>query len=583
MTRRILRGYQQRLKQGMYEAWDRGARTVIGELATGGGKTVVKADMAFDLGGRGIIQAHRSELVGQISTALGAQGLRHNIIAADKTIRQIVERHCKKLGGSFYDPRASWSVASTPTIVKNGIPNAHLIDWHFVDEGHHVLRENTWGRAVGMTPKARVALFTATPGRADGKGLGRDADGIADVLVRGAGLGELIGDGNLCPYQVASCRASDLDLSDVAQGADGDYVKTQLSKAVKRSNKIVGDIVDNYRKHAEGKQAIVFAVDIEHAGVITSKFVERGIKAELVHGDMEGDRGAAMKRFESRETNVLVNVDLFGEGLDVPGIEVVIMARPTQSFPLFCQMVGRMLRLVITELQTALWDTFDVATRKAIIATSPKPFGLLIDHVGNIYQQWKVGPLTFGGPHAPVLPEGFTAWEAGMLRRNKRASKPADGIPTRRCMGWDDHKGCAQEYERTLDACPYCNCPAPPPATRSTPREVDGDVFLLSPEVLARMRGEADRVIGQCFVPAGLTPIARKGIENRHTERVLAQQRLRVAMDAWADKLAGRSLAEKQKTFFFTYGIDTLTALALGSTDADALRAKLEVQGHAAV
>lgn len=301
-----------------------------------------------------------------------------------------------------------------------------------------------------------------------------------------------------------------------------------------------------------------------------------------MHGSTEeGTRRRIIKQFRNREIQVLVNVDLFGEGFDVPGVEVVIMARPTLSFPLFCQMIGRMLRLSITQLEMDMWETFSVADRLAIIARSPKPKALLIDHVGNVYQTWKIGQLTFGGPAAPVLPEGVTNWAAGMERRNKRASKVQDGIPMRSCETWyepggDEHKGCWQAYERTLDACPHCGNDIPPPAQRGTPQQVDGDIFLLDPEVLAKMRGEVARVDDRAYVPQGLDGPAARAIMLRHHERQVAQHHLRNAIAVWAGRYPGKSEAYLHKLFWFTYGQTVISAASLGASDADALRRKLE-------
>src|SRR5689334_15266960 len=129
LMQKNLRAHQKTMVAGIYDAWRAGARTVMATLATGGGKTPIKARIASEVQGPGIIQAHRGELVGQISDALADEGFRHNIIASDKVIRAIVEGQMKEFGKSFYDPRAAWSVASTDTIAKNGIPNADRIHW----------------------------------------------------------------------------------------------------------------------------------------------------------------------------------------------------------------------------------------------------------------------------------------------------------------------------------------------------------------------------------------------------------------------------------------------------------------------
>jgi superfamily II DNA or RNA helicase len=51
-----------------------------------------------------------------------------------------------------------------------------------------------------------------------------------------------------------------------------------------------------------------------------------------------------MTQFRDRQIQVLTNCALFDEGLDIPSLDGVILARPTQSLSRFLQMVGRALR-----------------------------------------------------------------------------------------------------------------------------------------------------------------------------------------------------------------------------------------------
>ena len=389
-----LRRNQIALKSGIFGAWDRGARNVVGVMATGAGKTVTMASTAVDLGGIGRVQAHRAELVGQLSIAFGREGVRHNIIAAKATVKAIAAAHMEEFGRIYYDPRANWAVGSVQTMIRRQDPDAHRVQYVFVDEAHHVLAENIWGKGMQMYPNARGLMMTATPTRADGKGLGRHHDGLADAMVLGPGLRELIEQGFLTGYRVAAPTASDLDMSDVHITASGDYNAQEAARAVKRSRKIVGDAVENYQALASGKLAIVFAADIEHGNTLAEAFSAAGVPAAMVTGDTEeADRRAIMKRFKARELRVLVNVDLFGEGVDVPAVEVVIMCRPTASFALYTQCIGRMLRLNISPILMGAWDTFTPAQRLAHIAESAKPFGILIDHVGNVYREFNVGEI----------------------------------------------------------------------------------------------------------------------------------------------------------------------------------------------
>lgn len=559
-----LRGYQHGMKASIYDAWNRGAKCVIGVTATGSGKTVIMGDMAHELQGNGVAIAHRAELVGQISIALAREGVRHNITAARKTIKAIVAAQMDELGRNFYDPGAKWNVASVDTVIRRELPNANAVNWVFCDEGHHCLTENKWGRAAMAYPNARILLVTATPTRTDGKGLGSHADGIADAMVIGPGLADLISQGYLVNYKVYAPQASDLDLSDVHITAGGEFNQQEVARAVKRSNKIVGDVVEHYLAVARGKLGITFAVDIEHAETLTAAFNAAGVPAALVTAETEeAARRAIMRKFRARELLQLVNVDLFGEGVDVPGVEVVSMARPTASFSLYAQQIGRMLRLNVGDLMSQ-WEAMTVAQRLAAIAASAKPFAILLDHVGNVRREFNVGGIKYNG-----LPEGFNAWS--LDARARRSKGPADdAIPLRTCLG------CFQSYERIYDSCPHCGQAAPEPGDRSKPEFVDGNIFEIDGAELARMRGEIARIDGKVYTPQGVTPMVQASIIRKHHERQAAQHHLRETIALWAGKHAGSSDTINYRRFFHTFGLDVATALALGAGEAEKLKTKIE-------
>lgn len=553
-----LRGYQNRLKAGIYDAWDRGARVVVGVTATGSGKTVTMASAAAELGGVGRIQAHRAELVGQLSIALGQEGLRHNIVADKSTVKAIAAAHMEEFGRIYYDPRANWAVGSVQTVIRRQDPDAHRVQYVFTDEGHHVLADNIWGKALQLYPNARGLLMTATPTRADGKGLGRHHDGLADAMVLGPGLREQIEQGFLTGYKVAAPTASDLDMSDVHITASGEYNQQEAARAVKRSRKIVGDAVENYQSLAPGKLAIVFAADIEHGETLATAFNAAGVPAAMVTGETEEtDRREIMRRFKARKLHVLVNVDLFGEGVDVPAVEVVIMCRPTASFSFYSQCIGRMLRLLISKILMNAWDTFTAAQRLTHIAESAKPFGILIDHVGNVYREFNVGGHKYSG-----LPEGFDKWT--LDRRQRRASNAGDAVPTRMCTG------CFKPYERALDKCPYPGCgeAAPEPTARGGPQQVDGDLRFLDDVTLARLRGAINVIDGSVRIPQNAPAHVQASAIRLHHERQAAQARLRGAMNQWSGWHHLDSLATNHKRFYYRFGVDVLSAMALGAGDA---------------
>ena len=302
-----------------------------------------------------------------------------------------------ELRQNFYDPLGRIGVAGVDTLIRRDTADPWFVQctlWQ-MDEAHHVLADNKWGKATELFPNARGIGWTATPGRADGKGLGRWADGLMDALVMGPPMRDLIDAGYLTPYRVFCPRTEDLDLSDVPVTASGDYSPEKLRKAVHQS-RIVGDVVKHYQRIAPGKKGVCFAVDIEDAIKITQAFRAANVRAELVTGETpDTARATILRRMRNGDLDMLVNVDLFGEGFDLPAIEVVIFARPTMSYVLYAQQFGRVLRTL-----------------------AGKTHGIVIDHVGNVIKHG--------------LPDAERPWT--LDRRGRRSKGTSDGVvPGRAC------------------------------------------------------------------------------------------------------------------------------------------------------
>jgi superfamily II DNA or RNA helicase len=95
-------------------------------------------------------------------------------------------------------------------------------------------------------------------------------------------------------------------------------------------------------RHGEGRQSIYYATFVAHSVHIRDEFVNAGITAEHIDGGTPLDeREDALRRFAAKEVRILCNCATFFEGWDCPGVSLVGLARPTKSFGLLCQMVGR--------------------------------------------------------------------------------------------------------------------------------------------------------------------------------------------------------------------------------------------------
>jgi superfamily II DNA or RNA helicase len=410
------------------------------------------------------------------------------------------------------------------------------------DEAHHVLEDNKWGKAAALFPNAKGLGVTANTKRADGKGLGRHTDGVMDILVQGPGLKELIAMGYATPYRIYA-PPSDLDMQGVTVDKNGEYNKKETRLRIQKS-RIVGDVVAHYKRLADGKSGITFASDVETAIELAAEFNAAGVKAEAVSAKTpDRARISIIRKFREGDIKQLVNVDLFGEGFDVPGVEVASLARPTQSFNLFCQQFARPL-------------TLKEGKKEAII----------IDHVNNC--------MRFAQSHG--MPDSDIVWDLERREKRTRSSKDPDLVPVKTCPS------CTSLYEAFYKQCPYCDH-IRIPAARSGPEFVDGDLQELDPAVLSNMREAISLIdrpsdaVRQGHERSGKSYMVAKGIANRHEERQEAQKVLRDAIALWA----GHRRAVKQddsvsyREFWFKFGTDVLTAQTLGRADAELLTERI--------
>ena len=528
-----MRYYQKQIISDIYAKLQR-FQNVCMQLSTGGGKTHIFCKIISEHPGKSLVIAHRNELLTQISLTLALRGVRHAITGQRQMIKDSIALHMSDCGKSFYDPGARVTVVGVDTLTRMSARDFKDISLIVQDEAHHVLKKNKWGFAAAMFPNAKGIYPTATPCRADGKGLGRHADGLFDALVIGPSMRDLINDGYLSDYRVFS-PPSDLDLSHVTVTPGGDYSPPQLRNAVHKS-RITGDVVAHYLRLAAGKRGITFAVDIKAAEEIADEYKKQGVNAEVVSSKTPTLlRAHIMRRFRTGELLQLVNVDLLGEGVDVPAVEVVSMARPTESYSLYAQQFGRALRPL-----------------------PGKSHAIIIDHVGNVMRH--------------RLPDDINrTWTLDRRERRTRG-KPTGVMPIRTCLA------CYQVYSKLMSACPYCGATWTP-AERSNPDRVDGDLTELDPATLVRLRGEIDRISGAPQVPTYLDHIAQRGFINRHRERQHAQQALRAMIAQWAGVYKhqhGDTDSQLYKRFYCTFDIDVMTAQTLGANDATQLMLKIK-------
>lgn len=302
----------------------RSHNSVLIQAPTGSGKTVLSADMlgrASHKNKRSFFICHRAELIDQTSKTFDDVGIPHGFIAS----------------GLKPDPWQPVQICSIDTL-KNRLDSVVPPDFCVWDEAHHVAA-NGWAKVHEKYSHAKHVGLTATPQRLDGKGLG---DWFSH-MVKGPSVSWLIDNGYLSQYKVFA--PSMPDLTGIHKRM-GDYVNSELTELMD-NNVITGNAISHYKRLANGKRAIAFCVSIKHSLHVTEQFVQSGIKAVHIDGTTaKAERKEYFRLFRAGQIDIICNVDIAGEGVDVPAIEAAILLRPTQSLALYLQQVGRSLRVI---------------------------------------------------------------------------------------------------------------------------------------------------------------------------------------------------------------------------------------------
>lgn len=204
-----------------------------------------------------------------------------------------------------------------------------------LDEAH-LAKAASWERTVEFFDTWTVG-FSATPCRLDGRPLGD----IFECMVTGITHKELEKRGNLAPYDYYA--PVELDLSGVKK-AHGDFVQGEVEDLV-CTRTVYGDVVDSYRKFAEGRMTIAYCVSVKHAQEVAEMFNSVGISARNIDGSMnKATRSDIMQQYKCGNIKVLTAVNLLSEGIDIAEIDCVMMLRPTDSLALYIQQSCRCLR-----------------------------------------------------------------------------------------------------------------------------------------------------------------------------------------------------------------------------------------------
>lgn len=362
-----LREYQVKIIDSIEAQIKYGKRRIMLQLPTGAGKTRCFVELAkrhtlnsYASDRNCLIVAHRKELIDQAVLALKKEKINEWEIGVIKA-------------GEIRNPNRLIQVASILSLIRTDFPKAGLV---IIDEAHHATSE-TYQQIINHYKDSIILGVTATPARTDGKGF----RGSFEILLKGPNVTTLTAQKYLCPYKLYAYTKQRIDTSSVRIQA-GDYQLNQLADVVMQSE-VRADLVDSWKKHAFGKQTVVFAVNVELSKQYAAAYNAAGYRAEHIDGDTPAKvRTAILERFKDGRTKILCNCNIVTEGFDVPEMQCVQIVRPTKSLIFWLQMIGRSLR-----------------------TSKGKTHAIILDHTDNYQRlglpdskrQWSLDGVNFSG------------------------------------------------------------------------------------------------------------------------------------------------------------------------------------------
>ncbi|MEK9644984.1 MAG: DEAD/DEAH box helicase [Alphaproteobacteria bacterium] len=336
-----LRGYQQDAVSALWAYFGRSNGNPLIVLPTGSGKSLVLGEvcrraLSEHPTARIVVATHRKELIEQDAAAIRKlwPDAPVGIYSAGLGTRQVRQ------------------------ITVCGIQSVHKradmfgeVDLLIVDEAHLIphLDDGMYRRLIGglakKSPDLRVIGLTATPFRLSGGLLTRGSGALFQSIAHEVEILPLVEAGYLAPLTTPETSA-EYDTSNVRKDG-GDFAIGELAAAVDHQEAVTRDAMAEAQAIlADRRSVLVFCVSVAHAEMVRGILAAAGHGVDVITGETDPMiRAALINRFRRGELRWLVGVDVLTTGFDAPGVDGIVLLRPTQSTGLYVQILGRGTRI----------------------------------------------------------------------------------------------------------------------------------------------------------------------------------------------------------------------------------------------
>lgn len=355
-------------------------RRVISCMSTGAGKSVMMADLTMKAREKNksvVIVLPRRSLVLQLSESFTNYGINHGVIMAG-----VMPYSMPRVQIVSIDTYKMRMAKGSMDLLKAELLIIDEVHMQFTEKNLRIF--DAYDYVVG---------FTATPVAPRGQSLGLFYKDIVETI----SFRELVDQGFLTPLRYFA--DPNIDLSKVRTDKTGDWRESDLGKALDKP-KLIGDIFENWHRICAGKPTVVFASSQSHAKHLCDVFNDNGFQFEYMDCNTpDEERQDIFARVKSGQTVGICNVGIVSVGIDIPNLEVCVLARPTKLVSVYLQCVGRVTRI-----------------------SKNKPFSYVIDHAGIIER------LGFADDEFAWSLDGKVSVEERMLKKKQEKKEPKEVI-----------------------------------------------------------------------------------------------------------------------------------------------------------
>lgn len=406
-----LRPYQKKAIQRTFYSWRDGVRRGVVAVPTGGGKSLIQAEMVKTLlgslqGYRVLALTHVKELIEQNSEEL-----------LDLWPEAPVGIYSAGIGRRELDKQITFAGIQSFHRVKHKLkpaPNLVIVDeCHLINNKQGTMYKDTLDYLFKCNPKMRLVGLSATPFRLSSGWLHTGKDAMFEEITFDVKITHLIENGWLC-RPTSKATETKIDTSQVKHGIDGDFQIGDLQRCMMEGDNTPHAVDEIIKAGANRKKWIVFSSGVKHANQIRDIMRAKGVTAMVITGTTpKEERKRIIADYKRGAFKCIINFGVLTTGFNVPEIDLLAMLRSTESAALYIQIIGRGMR------------------------TAPgKKDCLVLDFAGNVMR------------HGPV---------DAVLVRDKKEMKEGGEAPCKCCPD------CQSILHTSVRECPDCGHLFPPP------------------------------------------------------------------------------------------------------------------------